>query len=186
MSLYNSECPVNCDNLLPVFDFNNCNKATKFGEITKMYFMSVDGTPLTLFGQAGFDTEFLARIDNVSTSDNAIRSADVRGTLAVPSREEIILSGLVKQKAPATFVVNFSIDDLSDYNKALIRQSQCNIHVMGWFQTPDLFFGGNDGIEGDLFIDFEITEGENSLNRGVGTFTWRAKQMPEFIDNPLT
>jgi hypothetical protein len=157
----------------------------KFGQISKIYIMSPDGTPMTLFGDAGFAAEFLARIAATGGTADTVRAMEVLGTYAAPTREEVLVSGLQRIMTPGQHTIAFSIDDLSDENKALLRQSQCNLEVMAWFETPDLFFGGNTGVLCTMIIDWEIAEGDTSIVKGIGTLKWRAKQSPEVIDNPF-
>lgn len=183
MSVTNPTCPTGCDSFLLDPNFDYCDPNVLFGEIDHIYAMAQTGADLA-------DWESLAvwnirkALDPTSDID-AIIDLNVIGDLPAGETEEIEISLGRKIQSPASFVVNFEIDDVSDENYALMRFLECNVVVKIWFSANEVLFGGSEGIEATIQSKYQIERGQKSVQKIVGTVKWENKFSPERTTNPM-
>lgn len=183
MSVNNPTCPTGCDSYLLDVDFDYCDPNVLFGEIDHIYLMAQVGSNLADWTSL---TVWNARKALDPTSDtDAIIDLTVMGDLPVAETEEIEISLGRKIQSPASFVVNFDIDDVSDTNYDLMRFLECNVVVKMWFSANEVLFGGNTGIEATIQNKYQIERGQKSVQKIVGTVKWEAKFSPERTTNPM-
>ena len=140
MSVNNPTCPTGCDSFLLDVDFDYCDPDVQFGEIDHIYLMAQTGTVLTDWTALG---EWTTRKALDPTSDlDAIIDLTVMGDLPPAETDEIEISLGRKIQSPASFTVNFDIDDVSDDNYALMRFLECNVVVKCWYSANEVLFGG--------------------------------------------
>lgn len=183
MSLNNPTCPTDCDSYLVDVAFDYCTPNVLFGEIDHLYLKARDGSDL-------LDWESLAvwndrkALDPTSDHD-AIIDLHVIADLPPAEVEKIDISLGRKIQSPATFVINFEIDDVSDDNYELMRWLECNLIVDAWYSANEVLFGGNPGIEVSLEAKYQIERGQKSLQKIVGTVNWESKFSPPRTTNPM-
>lgn len=183
MSVNNPTCPTGCDSYLVAPNFDYCDPEVNFGEIDHIYIMAQTGSNLADWTSL---TVWNARKALDPTSDvDAIVDLTVMGDQPVAETEEIELSLGRKIQSPASFLVNFDIDDTSDENYALMRFLECNVLVKVWYSANEVLFGGNTGIEATIQSKYQIERGQKSVQKIVGTVKWENKFSPERTTNPM-
>jgi len=182
MSFLTPICPTGCDTNLPPVDFNYCDPAVEFEEITRIFVANYDAAALA-------DVEDLAewntRLDNVNDGADLIRYFDVMADLPVPDRSPIDISRKRKVWPPAKFTINVDIDDVSDLNYEFMRTSQCNQRYRFWYVAGTKIFGGNDGFTADMILDYKIDRGTQSIHLITGQITWENQFSNERHDSPF-
>lgn len=134
--------------LLPV-SFDVCNPELKYGEIRKVYIAN-DGYPLTNWTDAD---EWAGRVSEDATAANAIRELTVIGTFTPERGDNQRISGGRFVYKPATYTLEFKIDDNNDTNYTFMRSTGCNKAYRAWFETSDGdLYGGVNGNEGILVV----------------------------------
>ena len=150
MSVRNPDCPTGCNSILPQASSDLCNPTIVFGEIEKIYIAAGDVDPFTDWTDV---TEWEARLSDIDVVDqNKIRTLVVIGDHAAAQSDEITISLGRKVHTPATYTINFDIDDISDLNYEFSRTTSCNTQYRIWFANKQRMFGGNDGILASVSI----------------------------------
>jgi len=188
-------CPTDCGNIsnLPAVSFESCVEAMKIfeSEICDIYITIPDengdavNKPATWTGPAilTWHSSFVgdAELDTV-------RRVVVIGDLNSEDAETGTFSKR-RQKAVGLkpHVLNATIDDMSDANREFIRQLECGATVVLWFATiGGNFFGGVDGILGDIFnVKLPLERGEGNYEYATFQFSWEAAAAPPRITSPL-
>lgn len=183
MSVNNPTCPTGCDSYLVDVDFDYCNPDVQFGEIDHIYLMAQTGSNLADWTSL---TVWNARKALDPTSDtDAIIDMTVMGDLPVAETDEIEISDGRTIQSPASFTINFDIDDVSDDNYDLMRFMECNHTVTVWFAANEVLFGGNTGIDATVSMKYQIERGQKSVQKIIGTVKWENKFSPERTTNPM-
>jgi hypothetical protein len=182
MSLISINCPSNCNTWLPAVDFDDCNPAVDFGEITHIYVTGV-GHGLVNWVNT---TEWASRLDDTTLGDDThIRTLIVKGDQPPAESTEYEISNCRVYWGEKKFTVNFDIDETNITNYDFMRQLECGGLFTVWFATENYMYGGTDGIEVTITLNNSITRGCHELNLMSGNMKWNAKFHPEKIDNPL-
>jgi len=175
-------CPSGCASELPELDMDVCSPEIDFGEITKIYFTNV-GNPLVDVTSL---PEWLSRLSNTSTNDDAIRYLHVSAEMPEATREEIIGSLCRTFNSPGDFIINAEIDEtVNDVNYEFVRKTWCNPTFLIWFQAGKFIYGGNEGIEAQPKFNNVIGKGCKTINKFIGTFKWTADNLPARALNPI-
>jgi len=183
MSFNAPTCPEGCDSFLQAVDFDYCDPYVQFGEIDHIYAKARDGSDLLDWAQLAL---WNARFALDPTADlDAIIDLTVIGDLPPAEAEEIEISLGRKIMSPASFTINFEIDDVSDTNYELMRFFECNFVVDIWYSANNMLFGGNAGIEAIISAKYQIERGQKSVQKIVGTVKWEATFSPPRITNPM-
>ena len=183
MSVNNPDCPTGCSSYIQEADFDWCNPYTTFGEIDHIYVMSNAGSNLNNWNDLD---EWQTRMALDPSSDyDAIQDLYVVADLPAAEQEEVEISGGRKVYPPASFTINWDIDDLSDANYEFMRWLECNFFVKIWFSAGDYLYGGNVGIETSLSGKLVIERGQKSLQKISGTAFWESQFSPERTTNPM-
>ena len=183
MSTINPNCPTGCDSYLVDVDFNYCDPDVQFGEIDHIYLMAQEGTNLSDWTSLSAWNARLAL--DPTTDTDAIIDLNVMGDLPPAETEEIDISLGRTIQSPASFVINFDIDDVSDDNYDLMRFLECNVVLKCWFSANEVLFGGATGIEVTVQAKYQIERGQKSVQKIVGTVKWENKFSPERTTNPM-
>ena len=183
MSVNDPTCPTGCSSFLLDVDFDYCDPDVNFGEIDHIYLMAQTGSNLADWTSLSVWNERKA-LDPTSDLD-AIIDLNVMGDLPVAETEEVEISLGRKIQSPASFVINFDIDDTSDDNYELMRFLECNVVVKMWFSANEVLFGGSEGIEATIQAKYQIERGQKSVQKIVGTVKWEEKFSPERTTNPM-
>lgn len=181
MSILNPTCPQGCSTVLPSVDFDLCDPAIFFGEITHLYVAAGDAAPFTDVEDLA---EWTARVSETSVDPDAIRDFHVMADLPAATADEIIISLNRKVYSPATHIINIDIDETSDLNYEFARMTSCNTQYRLWFGTADHIYGGQNGILSSLNLRPVIERGSKSINKLTGTAQWDYQFSPERHDNP--
>jgi len=179
MSVNNPTCPQDCTSTLPAASFDVCAPETHFGQIKKLYIAN-DGYPLTDWTDA---SEWATRIDNASTSSNAIRELTIIGSLARAESSEKKISGGRTVKGKKTRTLSIKVDETNDINYEFLRTLECGLSYRVWYATDDHLYGGNDGILMTLNIDEVIPENEEDYVLFEGEGKWFSQFAPERTAN---
>ena len=183
MSVNDPTCPTGCDSFLVDVDFDYCDPDVQFGEIDHVYMMAQTGANLADWTSL---TVWNARKALDPTSDvDAVVDLTVMGDQPLAETEEIEISLGRKIQSPASFLVNFDIDDVSDDNYELMRFMECNVLVKVWYSANEVLFGGNTGIEAVVSMKYQIERGQKSVQKIIGTVKWENKFSPERTTNPM-
>jgi len=182
MSIINPTCPTGCSTVLPSVDFDLCDPAIYFGEITHLYIAAGDAAAFTDVEDLA---EWTARLSEDSVDPDAIREFNVIADLPAATADEIVISLGRKVYSPATHIINVDIDEVSDLNYEFARMTSCNTQYRIWFGTPNHVYGGTDGILASLNLRPVIERGIKSVNKLMGTAQWDAKFSPERHDSPF-
>lgn len=185
MSVNNPTCPTGCTDYLQNVSFDLCNPAVEFGEIDHIYLMSQNGDSLANWELLSVWQARLAPALDPTSDYNAIIDLHVIADLPVAEQEELTISLARKIQTPATFLINFEIDDLSEENYDFMRWLECNFLVTMWFSANEVLFGGNDGIDVTFKAKPQIERGQKSLQKIVGSVSWESKFSPERCVNPM-
>jgi len=175
-------CPTGCDSVLPLAEVDICSPVVHFGEIQRLYFTNV-GNPLVNVEDA---SEWLSRLSNTSTADDAIRFLYVSGDLPEPDRQETVISLDRKIYSPSEFMLNLDLQETNDVNYNLMRTTHCNLTYLFWYATEDHIYGGAAGIEGQIVMNNIIEKGSQGLQLFRGMIKWKATTPPPRSNNILT
>ncbi len=107
------------------------------------------------------------------------------GDLPPAETDEIEISLGRKIQTPATFTVNYEIDDVTQDNYDFMRWLECNTVFKIWYSANEVIFGGNEGIEVNLQGKYQIERGQKSVQKIVGTAKWENKFSPVRTTNPM-
>ena len=194
MSLYSCvACPDDCDDFaMPAVDFADCvdSHTEEESEITEI-FMTVpqdDGNGnITAVGGPGDWTSAASWAGAISASGaSKVRQLIVIGDKGQADQESRIISRGRTKYGPKTFTVNADIDDVSDLNYELIRNLECGVDVVFWFQTKGGYlYGGAEGIKATATADWILDRGAGSYSRGAITLTWKHTCNPPRIESPI-
>ena len=183
MSVNNPTCPAACDSFLEEVDFDFCNPDLYFGEVDHLYVMAQAGANLANWELLAV---WNARLALDATADvDGILDLHVIGDYPPAEAEDIVISLNRTITTPATHIINFEIDDVSDDNYEFMRWLECNTLMKLWFSANELIFGGNTGIEVMIKAKYQIERGSKSLQKIIGTVTWESKFSPERTTNPM-
>lgn len=177
MSVNNPTCPIGCNSILPIVDFDICDPKIYFGEIEDIYVAAGDASAFIDWTNAN---EWAIRLSDSDINDiDAIRQLHVIADIPVASADETIISLGRKVFSPATHNIAIDIDDISDLNYEFARATSCNTLYRVWFATKNYMFGGNEGILANINLRPVIERGQKSINKLSGTISWDSKFSPE-------
>lgn len=174
--LFVPPCPTDCIGTAKDWTFSICAPTYHWGEVSQLYIANGD--------YAGFTTE---------TSDGAVIEADwlaaiaakdievltVLGDLPIAEKTEVASSGDRIAVGFRTFTLNFEVDETNDANYTAMLLTQCGNKFTVWFESSDgLIFGGLDGIEMTLEMNYMIPRSRLELQKIMGTGTWKSLQAP--------
>lgn len=182
MSLISITCPTDCSTWLPAVEFDDCNPAVDFGEITHIY--------VTGLGHGLVDwtdtAEWASRLDDTTMgTDTHIRTLIVKADKPPAESTEYEISNCRTFWGDKKHTVNFDIDETNITNYDFMRQLECGGQFTIWYGTPNYMYGGTHGIDVGMSMNDNITRGCRELNLISGTVKWNAKHHPEKIENPL-
>jgi len=85
-----------------------------------------------------------------------------------------------------THTMNITIDDVTDENYNLIRNLECGVDVVIWYQTSGGYlYGGSTGVKATATADWILDRGADSFAVGTITLTWKAKCNPPRMVSPI-
>jgi len=174
-------CPTGCDSVLPFASVDLCSPEIHFGEIQRIFFTN-PGQPLINVADR---LEWLARLSNTSTDDDAIRFIYVSGDLAEPEKQETIISLDRKKYSPGEYTLNFDLQETNDINYNLLRTLHCNLDNLFWFATESHIYGGASGINGQMIMNNIIEKGAQSLQVFRGMIKFKLTTPPARSENVL-
>lgn len=186
-------CPENCEEFaMPSVDFADCVDAhvEEESEISEV-FMTVpqdDGNGnITGVGAPADWSSAASWTAAISASGaGAVRHLIGIGDKPTADQDTRTISRGRTKYGPKTFTVNFDIDDVSDLNYELIRNLECGVDVVFWFQTKGGYlYGGSTGIKATAQADWILDRGDGSYSRGQITLTWTALCNPPRIESPI-
>jgi hypothetical protein len=182
MSLITITCPTDCATWLPAVDFDDCNPAVEFGEITHIYVTGL-GNGLVDWTDAA---EWATRLDDDTLNDNTlIRTLIVKGDQPPAESTEYEISNCRVFWGEKKFTVNFDIDETNITNYDFMRQLECGGLFTVWYATDNYMYGGTDGLDVTITLNNSITRGCQEMNLMTGNMKWNGKFHPEKIENPL-
>jgi hypothetical protein len=182
MSLVTIECPTGCEGWLPAVDFDHCDPAVDFGEISQIY-VTGQGNFLSDWTDAA---EWATRLDDTTEdNDTLIRTLIVKGDQPPAESTEYEISNCRVYWGEKKFTINFDIDETNITNHDFMRQIECGGLFTIWYAAGDYMYGGTRGIDVTISLNQNITRGCNEMNLLTGTVKWQAKHHPEKIANPL-
>lgn len=188
-------CPTDCSTELPVVSFDDCNPEARLSEITKIYIASPEAVSFTSVGSA---SEWAKRLsmtnappavegeEDPTPVKDLIRPLTVIGDRPAPTAVSVDISNGRTKQLRKDFVINFTIDEITEENLTFQRNTECNMKVKFWYEAGGLLFGGNDGIEGTIASDLVLERGTDSVMAINGTLTWKGKFTEEAVESPLS
>lgn len=175
-------CATDCSSSLPVVEFSLCAPVLLQAQVSEIY-LANDGYSLTDWTDLD---EWLTRISNTSTDDNAIRQLTVIGSIADPTVTEKKISAGRTVYSPQEFTIAARIDDNSDLNYGFARAADCNRNYRMWYGTlGGKLYGGNTGILSNLRIWEVIPEDDGEYATLSVQLKWKSQFKPLRIDNPM-
>lgn len=175
-------CPTDCNNEVPVVQFDECNPQINLSQINKLYVTTRD-SPLTDWEDPA---EWASRISNTSSADDAIRELTVLGDKPLPEAQELEISDQRTVAINSNHTLNVAIDETNETNHQFIRLIECGGHFKIWYSTiGGKIFGGNDGINAYLKLGMVLGGGSGDIQKYQGTAKWKAKHTEQMIDNPI-
>jgi len=163
--------------------FNECTPEYHWGGGSKIYLASTNHPG---FADVSSLAEWTAWLSDTADFDYSIRTFIVIGELPEAETTEIQTSGDRIAIGYKTFNLNFEIDETNDTNYNVLLMSECGGKYVMWFETSDgLLFGGNDGIEVSLRLNYTIPRERTALQKIPGKATWKSLQSPFRCDSPL-
>lgn len=184
----NPTCPTNCDFDLPVVNFSDCSPSVVYSEIRRIFIAKKSAAP---FANWLNPTEWIARLSQTATGDDAIRALTVIGDKPAGAPVSKAISNGRTIVVGKDHTVNFTIDDVTPENYEFMRVIECGGQGYKlWYETSGGFmYGGNDGIIGVNGLGLDMND---VLNRGLdeietinGVATWRNKFSPERGISPI-
>lgn len=181
--LYLPPCPTTCSAYLADVSFNECTPEYHWGEVSKVYLASTEHPG---FMDVSNIAEWTAWLSDTADLDTSIRTLVVIGELPEAETTEVSTSGDRIAIGFKTFNLNFEIDETNETNYAFLLMSECGGKYVMWFETSDgLLFGGNDGIEVSLRMNYTIPRERTALQKILGKATWKSLQSPFRCESPL-
>lgn len=185
-------CPTDCSTNLPVVSFDRCNPQALASEITKIYIAKPTAAAFTAWDDP---LEWGKRISETNTVPGApgnttpvgdlIRPLTVIGDRPAPSTVIKDLSNQRKKTIRKDFTINFTIDEISDENLEMQRQSECGGAVRFWYEAGGRLFGGSDGILAELNMDLVLARGSEEIMALTGVLTWKGRFTEESVESPI-
>lgn len=186
-------CPEDCGDFdFPAVEFADCvdSHTEEESEISEA-FMTVplddgNGNITAKGGPADWTSaaSWTSAIDQTGTGK--VRHLTTVGSKGEAEQESRTISrGRIKY-GPKTFSVQLKIDDVTDLNYELIRNLECGVDVVFWYQTiGGYLYGGSNGIKATATADWILEEGTGSFAYGIITLTWQARCNPQRIVSPI-
>lgn len=175
-------CATDCSSSLPVVSFSECAPILLQAQVSDIY-LANDGFPLTNWEDLN---EWLGRVDNDSTDDDAIRVLTVIASIADPTVTEKKISHRRMIYSPQEFAITGRIDDNSDTNYDFMRATGCNRQYRMWYATlGGKLYGGNEGTLTNLRMWETIVEDDLEYAVINLQLKWKASFAPLRIDNPM-
>lgn len=185
-------CPTDCSTDLPVVSFDDCNPEARLSEITKIYIARPDAVAFT---DVALATEWAKRLSETATPPagepatpvkDLIRPLTVIGDRPAPTPVTVDISNGRTKQLRKDFVINFTIDEITEENLTFQRTSECNMKVKFWYEIAGgLLFGGNEGIEATLASDLVLDRGTEAIVAINGTLTWKGRFTEEAVESPI-
>jgi len=175
------ECPVGCLDDVPIISMDECNPATDFSEIDKLYVTQID-QDLDDWTSAA---EWIGRIDNSGTDTDDIREWWVSGELPDPERNITEIDNDREVSSRMKFQMTLQVFETNTTNYDAVRFIQCGTRFLIWYSAGAYMYGGTDGIEASIIASHQITKGSREINVIQLLISWEADHNPERIDNPL-
>lgn len=176
-------CPTDCLGSLPDPVFSECAPETGYGEVEYLYIAKADSDDLTNVEDL---SEWTTKLGLAATDDNAIRKLTVLGDLPEPEVEEIARSGDRIVRGFKNFNFNFEIDEDGDENYEMLLSMECGLKYKMWLETADgMLFGGNEGIEATINVNYLIPRSRTELRKIVGVAKWKAIHSPLRSVSPM-
>ncbi|MEN6569059.1 MAG: hypothetical protein ABFC18_03500 [Rikenellaceae bacterium] len=180
-NLFIPPCPETCSGYVADVNFNDCTPEKHWGEVSKIYLV---GTDFAGFADVSALGEWTTNLSD--TSDDGIRTLVVIGDLPEAETTEVPMSGDRIAIGYKTFNLNFEIDETNDTNYNFLLMSECGGKYLMWFETSDgLLFGGNDGIEVSLRMNYIVPRERTALQKIMAKATWKSLQSPFRCDSPM-
>lgn len=188
-------CPTDCANLvnLPAVSFESCVEAMKLfeSEICDLYITIPDANGDATVVPATWDEAGILAWHSANVGDaelDAVRRIVVIGDMNSEDPETGTFSKR-RQKAVGLkqHILNATVDDMSDANREFMRTLECGATVVMWFATiGGNFFGGQDGILGDIYnVKLPLERGDGNYEYATFQFSWEAAAAPPRITSPL-
>lgn len=182
--LFIPPCPTTCTAYLADVSFNECTPETHWGEISAIYLASSTHPG---FMEVWELAEWTAWLSNTADLNTNIRKLVVLGDQPEAETTEIAISGDRIVTGYKTFNINFEIDETNWQNYNFLLMSECGGHYTMWYETSDgLLFGGNEGIEVSLTLNYLIPRERTALQKIMGKVTWKSIHSPFRCDSPMS
>lgn len=172
------DCPDDCaSNLTPVV-FDTCPVHVQFGRITRIYVTAGDGLADWTSG-----AEWATRLDDAAGSLDSVVTYKVIGSSSVPTTTDIEISDERIIEGIPEWELTFQIDEISQENWDHMREvGNCRQEVKFWFSNKSNgFFGGDDGIDANIRMYPDHTEGVDDVLKIIGTLKWKDQFTYEFL-----
>lgn len=188
-------CPTDCGNIdnLPDTSMETCVEAMGLfeSEIDEIYITIPDANgdapnEIATWDASGITTWYNANVGNAADAKD-IRRLVVVGDYDNDETEGITVSKRRTKTGTLSHVLNFTIDDLNDTNREMVRKLQCGATVVMWFKTiGGNFFGGVKGIQCDISqMKLPLARGEGNFEVATGQMSWERAAAPPRIAFPL-
>lgn len=177
----------NCiDFNLPITGFNDCDPTVNFSEIERIFVAGPKAAAFSNISQAAEWTTRLSQTDIASA--DTIRALTVIGDL--PAAADVVreLSNGRKKRLSKDFTLNYTVDDISDYNYSFFEflDEQPIIRLFGFeTQGGKMYVYGNDGILVNNSSNGVLARGREEVEVENGVITWRNVKRPSRIDSPI-
>lgn len=179
----NPICPTDCTSALAPVLFSDCAPEVIASEIKRIFVAKSNASPLTDWTTA---TEWTERLEEATTTANAIRPLTVIGDKPAPSSVTKDISNNRKWVVGKDHTINFTIDDVSKENYEFMRSTECGGKYRIWYETHGgMLYGGNEGILVTMVVDDVLNRGVDEIETLNGVITWRNKFTPERTPSPI-
>lgn len=186
-------CPEDCDDFtMPAVDFSDCvdSHVEEESEISEVLMAAIqtDGSGnQSAVGAPGDWTSAASWASALSDSGgSSVRQLIGIGDKGAADQTSRVISRGRTKYGPKNFTINFDIDDVSALNYELIRNLECGVDVVVWYQTRGGYlYGGSTGVKATATADWILDRGADTYSRGAITLTWKAKCNPPRIESPI-
>lgn len=178
-----SGSPVCGSESLPETDFDFCDPTIAASEIQRIFIRRISSTDFTDISDP---IEWTSRMSETSTDADAIRVLTVIADKPAPAATTKDISNGRKVITQKVHTINYTIDDVSAANHALIQFLETGKRFKVNYETAGGFmFGGPNSIVAEITGDMVLARGAGEIQVYQGTITWTSSTTENRIQSPI-